>query len=244
MAAPRALLFDVFGTLVDWRSGLLAACAEVAGRSGAAADWPAVVDDWRRAYCPGAGGRPRRRLPGATSTRCSATRSPTSSPGTASTLPDDDREVLVRSWRRLPAWPDAPAGTRPAAHRLGARHAVQRARRAAGRPAALRRAAHGHRALRRARRQLQARPGGLPARRRAARAAPREVGMVAAHPGDLEAAAESGCGRCSSPGPASGGRARTSPRPRTCRVWSSRTTSTISPTSSRGEVRRRICGRR
>jgi 2-haloacid dehalogenase len=26
------------------------------------------------------------------------------------TLPADEREVLVRSWRRLPAWPDAPAG--------------------------------------------------------------------------------------------------------------------------------------
>ena len=109
MAAPRALLFDVFGTLVDWRSGLLTACAEVTARSGAAADWAAVVDDWRRAYRPALDAV---RADGAWRDLDAVQRDTLADvlARHGVDLPADDREVLVRSWRRLPAWPDAPAG--------------------------------------------------------------------------------------------------------------------------------------
>jgi len=46
----RALVFDVLGTVVDWRSGVLAEARDVESRTGVRADWAAVVDDWRRAY--------------------------------------------------------------------------------------------------------------------------------------------------------------------------------------------------
>jgi len=48
----RVLLFDVFGTLVDWRSSLIGIAGTAAARAGLEADWAAVVDDWRRAYQP------------------------------------------------------------------------------------------------------------------------------------------------------------------------------------------------
>ena len=48
----RVLLFDVFGTLVDWRSSLIGIAETAAARAGVEADWAAVVDDWRRAYQP------------------------------------------------------------------------------------------------------------------------------------------------------------------------------------------------
>ena len=48
----RVLLFDVFGTLVDWRSSLIDLAEATAVRAGVQADWAAVVDDWRRAYQP------------------------------------------------------------------------------------------------------------------------------------------------------------------------------------------------
>jgi 2-haloacid dehalogenase len=48
----RVLLFDVFGTLVDWRSSLIGIAETTAARAGQQADWAAVVDDWRRAYQP------------------------------------------------------------------------------------------------------------------------------------------------------------------------------------------------
>jgi 2-haloacid dehalogenase len=109
MAAPRALFFDVFGTLVDWRTGVLAACTEAGARCGVAADWPAVTDDWRRAYRPAldavrAAGVWR---------DLDAVQRDTLSDVLARhgvELPPAERELLVRSWRRLPAWPDAPTG--------------------------------------------------------------------------------------------------------------------------------------
>jgi 2-haloacid dehalogenase len=52
MTDIRAVLFDVFGTVVDWRSSLIADLEQFGGRRGIAADWPALVDAWRRAYRP------------------------------------------------------------------------------------------------------------------------------------------------------------------------------------------------
>ena len=52
MTEVRALVFDVFGTLVDWRSSVVASAIEVGRRAGVSADWTAVTDDWRRAYPP------------------------------------------------------------------------------------------------------------------------------------------------------------------------------------------------
>ncbi len=52
MEPVRVLLFDVFGTLVDWRSSLIGIAEMTAARAGLQADWATVVDDWRRAYQP------------------------------------------------------------------------------------------------------------------------------------------------------------------------------------------------
>jgi 2-haloacid dehalogenase len=43
----RALFFDVFGTLVDWRTGVAREAREVLGPLGYALDWLAVADAWR-----------------------------------------------------------------------------------------------------------------------------------------------------------------------------------------------------
>src|ERR671923_128674 len=49
----RALVFDVFGTVVDWRSGIALAAAPFLLRHGAAgADPAAFADAWRRRYQP------------------------------------------------------------------------------------------------------------------------------------------------------------------------------------------------
>ena len=53
MAPPRALLFDVFGTCVDWRSSVIAEGEALAGRLGLErVDWPALADAWRARYQP------------------------------------------------------------------------------------------------------------------------------------------------------------------------------------------------
>ncbi len=49
---PEALLFDVFGTVVDWRGSLIRELARVGRRHGVRADWGAFADTWRSGYRP------------------------------------------------------------------------------------------------------------------------------------------------------------------------------------------------
>ena len=48
----RAVLFDVFGTVVDWRSGIAAAVRSFADSRGLELDPHAFADSWRGRYQP------------------------------------------------------------------------------------------------------------------------------------------------------------------------------------------------
>ena len=48
----KALLFDVFGTVVDWRSGIARELKAWGDERGIVADWPKVADAWRGLYQP------------------------------------------------------------------------------------------------------------------------------------------------------------------------------------------------
>ena len=47
---PKALLFDVFGTLVDWRTSIARESEQVLKPLGASVDWLAFADAWRGEY--------------------------------------------------------------------------------------------------------------------------------------------------------------------------------------------------
>lgn len=49
---PRALIFDVFGTLVDWRTSIAREAQALLAPLGLATDWPALADAWRAQYQP------------------------------------------------------------------------------------------------------------------------------------------------------------------------------------------------
>ena len=51
--AVQAVLFDVFGTVVDWRTGVAAAVRRFAGEHGLELDAGAFADAWRARYGPG-----------------------------------------------------------------------------------------------------------------------------------------------------------------------------------------------
>jgi len=115
----RVLLFDVFGTLVDWRASLIELAEATGASAGVQADWAAVVDDWRRAYQPamnrvrdGAAWRDLDSLQRDTLSEVLARH--------ARQLPAAERESLVQGWRRLRPWPDCRAGL----DRLRRRHLV------------------------------------------------------------------------------------------------------------------------
>jgi 2-haloacid dehalogenase len=48
----QALTFDVFGTVVDWRSGVIREGEGLARKKGLDVDWPAFADAWRGRYKP------------------------------------------------------------------------------------------------------------------------------------------------------------------------------------------------
>lgn len=48
----EALLFDVFGTVVDWRSSIIADLQAFGASKGIKADWVAFTDEWRALYQP------------------------------------------------------------------------------------------------------------------------------------------------------------------------------------------------
>jgi len=52
MADIKALTFDVFGTVVDWRSSVAREAEAILGPKGYALDWPVFADRWRALYVP------------------------------------------------------------------------------------------------------------------------------------------------------------------------------------------------
>ncbi len=52
LADVKALIFDVFGTVVDWRSSITEQCRELGRIKGLEADWEEFADAWRGQYRP------------------------------------------------------------------------------------------------------------------------------------------------------------------------------------------------
>ena len=49
---PQAMMFDVFGTVVDWRTSVSRQLAELGAARGLERDWTAMTDRWRGLYQP------------------------------------------------------------------------------------------------------------------------------------------------------------------------------------------------
>jgi 2-haloacid dehalogenase len=104
----RALVFDVFGTVVDWRSGV---AREVARLLGDAVDAEAFADAWRSRYVPSMdqvrrGARPWTNLDELHRASLDELLVEHWLPDT----PEDVRAELVLAWHRLDPWPDSVAG--------------------------------------------------------------------------------------------------------------------------------------
>jgi 2-haloacid dehalogenase len=107
----KALFFDVFGTLVDWRSGVARDAAMVLKPRGLSLDWPAFADAWREQYQPAMEEIRSGRLP---YTKLDVLHRQTLQrilPRFGiDGLPDADLDRLTLAWHRLDAWPDVQPG--------------------------------------------------------------------------------------------------------------------------------------
>jgi 2-haloacid dehalogenase len=114
LQAVRALVFDVFGTVVDWRSGVAREAAPFLARHAAGAVDPAAfADAWRRRYQPAmeavrSGARPYTRLDVLHRENLEAVL-PDFGIDPAR-VPAAELDELNLAWHRLDPWPDSVAG--------------------------------------------------------------------------------------------------------------------------------------
>ena len=109
----RAILFDVFGTVVDWRGSLIEELSAWGAERGVGADWTGLVDTWRGAYAPSMDRVRRGELPW---TKLDALHMATLREigprfGLVG-LSDADMDWVNRGWHRLRPWPDSVPGLR------------------------------------------------------------------------------------------------------------------------------------
>jgi 2-haloacid dehalogenase len=117
----KVLAFDVFGTVVDWRTSVIAEGEQLGNAKGLQIDWAVFADAWRSIYRPymdrvAAGNLPwtklddlHRRMLDETLARFGI-----------HDLSEDEKQHLNRVWHRLNAWPDSAPGL----HRLKTRFVI------------------------------------------------------------------------------------------------------------------------
>ena len=117
----RALTFDVFGTVVDWRGSLIREGELLAKRRCVKADWAAFADAWRAGYHPAMDRVRKGDLPWTHIDRLHRMILDTLLPKFSLTgLDEGEIEDLNRAWHRLTPWPDAVPGL----NRLRGRHVL------------------------------------------------------------------------------------------------------------------------
>jgi 2-haloacid dehalogenase len=110
-ARPRALVFDVFGTVVDWRSSVAMEVRELAKRKGIPVDGEKFADAWRAGYGPSMNRVRTGELPW---TKLDALHRMTLdrilTEFKMAGLTEAEKDTLNRAWHRLRPWPDSVAG--------------------------------------------------------------------------------------------------------------------------------------
>ena len=110
-AAVRLLVFDTFGTVVDWRSSVAAEGEQLGRAKGLTVDWSAFADAWRGGYGPAMsrvrkGEMPWTKLDVLHRTILDEVLVRFKIEG----LTEEERAHFNRVWHRLKPWPDAVEG--------------------------------------------------------------------------------------------------------------------------------------
>ncbi|MBA2441231.1 MAG: haloacid dehalogenase type II [Rubrobacter sp.] len=107
----RALLFDVFGTVVDWRGGVIRAGEDLGRAKDLHLDWPSFADEWRGRYKPSmdrvrSGDLPWTKLDDLHRASLEDLLSEFGLTG----LTEEEKDHLNKAWHRLEPWPDSVPG--------------------------------------------------------------------------------------------------------------------------------------
>jgi 2-haloacid dehalogenase len=107
----KALFFDVFGTLVDWRSSIAREAETILAPLGHKLDWSAFADAWRKEYQPAMEEVRAGRIPFCKLDVLHLHNLEQILPRFEITSLDDaTKHTLKLAWHRLDAWPDTAMG--------------------------------------------------------------------------------------------------------------------------------------
>ena len=112
VSAVKALVFDVFGTVVDWRTSLIADFTQWGNKRGIRADWAGLVDAWRAAYMPSMDEvrkHPERGYLALDALHRQSLEKLVAQFAIAG-LSDDDLAYMTLGWHRLKPWADSVSG--------------------------------------------------------------------------------------------------------------------------------------
>ncbi|MGY3615033.1 haloacid dehalogenase type II [Bradyrhizobium sp. USDA 10063] len=112
LSAVKALVFDVFGTVVDWRTSLITDFTKWSKTRGIEADWTALVDGWRAVYVASMDEvrkHPERGYVILDVLHRRSLEKLVEQQGIKG-LTDADLHHLTMGWHRLHPWPDSVAG--------------------------------------------------------------------------------------------------------------------------------------
>ena len=107
----KALVFDVFGTVVDWRGSVIWEGEELGRKENLDVDWAAFADEWRGRYAPSMDRVRRGELPWTNLDALHrASLEELLREFGIEGLSEAERDHLNKAWHRLDPWPDSVAG--------------------------------------------------------------------------------------------------------------------------------------
>ena len=108
---PKALVFDTFGTVVDWRGSIIAEGNAWGKAKGVNVDWARFADRWRQGYAPAMDKVRKGELPWTKLDVLHRMILDSILPEFGLTnLTEEEKDHWNRVWHRLNAWPDSVAG--------------------------------------------------------------------------------------------------------------------------------------
>lgn len=110
-ADVQVMVFDTFGTVVDWRSAVIAEGQALGKAKGIAVDWPAFADAWRAGYGPSMDRVRKGEIPWTIlDVLHRRTLDDLLVRFRIDGLSEAEKDHLNRVWHRLKGWPDSVAG--------------------------------------------------------------------------------------------------------------------------------------
>lgn len=107
----QALAFDVFGTVVDWRSGVIREGEELGKEKNLDVDWATFADEWRGRYAPSMDRVRRGEIPWANLDALHrASLEELLEEFGIERLTEEEKNHLNKAWHHLDPWPDSVPG--------------------------------------------------------------------------------------------------------------------------------------